>query len=127
MPLFPDENERQQVTDFFVSLNIEDSKLQDLLNFVINGTLNVSDNPQQKTANPATGTAKKVPPQLQKAAIEEVIPVQAYTRRKGGVKQASLIMSSTNPVLLYNENGAVHTSSKFEKGILGDIDWKKFL
>ena len=127
MPLFPDEGERQQVTDFFVSLNIEDSKLQDLLNFVINGTLNVSDNPpQQKTANPATPKGK-VPPQLQKAGIEEVIPVQAYTRRKGGVKGASLVMSSTNPSLLYNENGAIHNSSKFSKGILGDIDWKKFL
>ena len=136
MPLFPDDNERQQVTDFFVSLNIADDKLQQLLQFVTQGVLN-TDNQQSPGGQPAkqqASPAAKKPNPFQKGAsntvVDEnanIIPVRAHTRRTGGFKGASLVMSSNNPAVLYDEYGNRSSTSKFARGILGDIDYKNLL
>jgi hypothetical protein len=125
-PIFPDDGERQQVTDFFVSLNINDQQLQQLLEFITTGVLNTdkaaaANKPQQQQP-PATGGNNRQPP-VKGADVENVIPVVAHTRRR--VKGASLIMGNT-PTLEYDEYGN-KTSSTFSKGILGDIDWEKLL
>lgn len=124
MPLFPDDGERQQVTDFFVSLNVSDQQLQQLLEFVTKGTLN-TDNSAAQTQGKQQAPPKDNAPPVKGAEIENVIPVIAHTRRKG-VKGASLIMSSSNPALEYDEYGN-KTTSTFSKGFLGDINWENLL
>jgi hypothetical protein len=121
-PLFPDDGERQQVTDFFVSLNINDQQLQQLLELLTTGVLNTD----KTNAPPNAGgnTPNKQQPPVKGAEVEQqVIPVVAHTRRR--VKGASLIMGNT-PVSDYDEFGN-KVSSTFSKGILGDIDWEKLL
>lgn len=125
-PLFPDDGERQQVTDFFVSLNINDQQLQQLLEFLTTGVLNTDKAAAAAPKNPppATGGGNNRQQPVKGADIEQVIPVVAHTRRRG-VKGASLVMGNA-PLSDYDEFGN-KVSTTFSKGILGDINWENLL
>ena len=110
--MFPDESQRAQVVDYFVKLNIPDSELPTLLEFIRTGTFKVGPPTADNNTPPTTKTST----------------TPAAVNKKNPIKGASVIYTAQRN----NNNDSylltgVNYSSKFSNGFLGDVNLDKLL